>query len=77
MGTATIRPMNVVINVPETSVMIPNRGLSNTGVHSVSVRKSMIETSRKNSTEFVNENIDNAGGDEHRQCRGSEQNDAY
>ena len=42
--------MNVVISVPDTSVMIPNFGFSNTGVHSVSVRKLMIETSLKNKT---------------------------
>ena len=49
-GMATASAISELISVPETSVMMPKRGFSNTGVHWVSVRKSMIETSAKNFT---------------------------
>src|SRR3546814_12102984 len=47
-GSATRMAMNVVSNVPETRDMIPNCLSANRGVHSLSVRKSIMETSLKN-----------------------------
>ncbi len=49
-GIATASAIRLLISVPEISVMMPKRGFSNTGVHWVSVKKSMIETSAKNLT---------------------------
>src|SRR5690606_18762004 len=52
-GKATRMAMKVVSKVPEIRGMIPNRFSANKGVHSVSVRKSIMETSLKNLMDSV------------------------